>query len=647
MSVRAAQLLLVVCWLIGLPFAAPALAEKRIGLVIANQNYTAPELKLENTHRDGELIKKALEQVGFDVTLVNDTESQAQLQQAISEYVGRLTSAGPDAIGFLYYSGHGVADGPNGKNYLIPTAAPLTDSAQLPLLAVPLDTILESLSAAGGQMSFVVFDACRNAPIRRPDKALFKGFAPVREQQGLLVAFATQAGDTAIDQNIYARALAEELVKPGLEAGQVFRAVTRRVLQSTQKQQQPEYLDKRLYDFRFVDAAQPEPHKFSLASAAAPQTPEIPSAEDLIVWRGIEGTTSCAVLRNFAKKYPTSVFGESGQARAKELRCDQKMAALVAPKAAVASPCGAGTLVKVAEKEVCLRPGEPFSDCSESCPQMVMLPAGEFLIGAAPEEIATLKKQFPSKSFERESAQTEVKIGQPFAVGRSHVTRGEFAAFVKSAGYKISGGCYSLTGAQPKFNASQSWQEPGFPQDDTHPVVCVNWDDASAYARWLSSRTGYSYRLLTEAEAEYAARGAVTQDPQPSYLFGDDQKDLCAFGNGADLAAKVNFASWAGGVCSDGFVFTAPVASFKPNAFGLYDVIGNVWTWTADCWNDSNVGNPGNGRARTTGTCIRRVVRGGSWNFDSLSLRTSVRQGFSLGDRDNFVGFRLARAINR
>ena len=211
--------------LVSVLLASTAHAEARIALVITNQAYTQSGARLTNTHRDGDVVKAALERVGFKVWVAKDTTNERALLEAVAQHVQRLADAGSDAVGFFYYSGHGAADRPNGENFLIPTDVPLTHVAQLPLLAVRLEKITSTLATAG-RMSFVVFDACRNVPLQRADKDLaFKGFAPVREQNGLLVAFATEPGNVAVDQSLYAKALAEELVKPGLEAAQVFRRV--------------------------------------------------------------------------------------------------------------------------------------------------------------------------------------------------------------------------------------------------------------------------------------------------------------------------------------------------------------------------------------------------------------------------------------
>jgi formylglycine-generating enzyme required for sulfatase activity len=247
--------------------------------------------------------------------------------------------------------------------------------------------------------------------------------------------------------------------------------------------------------------------------------------------------------------------------------------------------------------------------------------------------------------FKREGPRHKVSIARPFAVGRTHITRGEFAAFVTATGHRTDGGCYSHDGKKWKLDPARSWRSPGFEQTDAHPVVCVNWSDAEAYAAWLSQRTGKSYRLMSEAEAEYVTRATTQATRQPRFFFGNDYKDLCTHGNGADLTAKEKFSGWNVADCRDGYVYTAPVASFKANAWGLHDVHGNAWSWTADCFVDSYNGAPSDGSARTTGNCVSRVLRGGSWDADPQYLRAANRNLSPPDYRDDIIGFRLARTL--
>jgi hypothetical protein len=299
----------VICLML-LPSAAWAQAGKRIALIITNQSYTQAGARLTNTHRDGELLKSALERVGFRVWVAKDTRDERALLQAIAGHVQRLSEAGPEAVGFFYYSGHGAADRPNGENYLIPTDVPLTHASQLPLLAVRLEKITSSLASVGST-GFVVFDACRNVPLQRDTKDVaFKGFVPVREQNGLLVAFATEPGNVAVDQSLYAQALADEVVKPGLEAGQVFRRVRQRVRADTRQAQSPEYLDKRDHDFHFAIAATHAPN-----APGQVDTGELERASAFIRTTGDQSR-----LEEFIRQFANTPYAEMARARLRELR---------------------------------------------------------------------------------------------------------------------------------------------------------------------------------------------------------------------------------------------------------------------------------------------------------------------------------------
>jgi formylglycine-generating enzyme required for sulfatase activity len=234
-----------------------------------------------------------------------------------------------------------------------------------------------------------------------------------------------------------------------------------------------------------------------------------------------------------------------------------------------------------------------------------------------------------------------VTIAGPFAVSRTEVTRGQFAAFIRETGHKIPDGCYAREGGR-QLKTELSWQSPGFSQDDGHPVVCVSWEDANSYGEWLSRKTGNAYRLLSEPEFEYAARaGSATR-----FTFGDDERDLCGHGNSADQTAGAAFPTWSVAPCRDGYVFTAPVASFKPNKFGLYDMHGNVWEWIGDCQSESLAhlaqGAPA---ARPCPADAPHILRGGSWSDPPERLRSAARIAGPPRDRDQIVGFRVARDL--
>jgi formylglycine-generating enzyme required for sulfatase activity len=241
-----------------------------------------------------------------------------------------------------------------------------------------------------------------------------------------------------------------------------------------------------------------------------------------------------------------------------------------------------------------------------------------------------------------------VKVARAFAVGKFDVTRDEFAAFVKDTGYDAGSKCYSLININ-LLDDGHSWRDPGFPQTGSHPAVCVNWADAQAYVKWLSAKTGAAYRLLSEAEWEYAARGRTEPGNYPRYFFGDSEGDFCKYGNGADQTAKAQVpaaSGWTVAPCSDGYAYTSPAGAFKPNAFGLYDMHGNVWQWVQDCY-DKNAYSHASGDVSPSESaeCGQRVIRGGSWYYDPRVLRAAVRVNDVPSDRDYDLGFRVARTL--
>jgi len=291
-------------------------------------------------------------------------------------------------------------------------------------------------------------------------------------------------------------------------------------------------------------------------------------------------------------------------------------------------------LVEVSTGKECLKPGDPFHD--DGGPEMLVIPSGSFTMGSPPSE----------KDRDADEDQHPVKFAKPFAVAKYEVTRREFAAFVADTNYVTSGGCYGLNGKEWSREAGKSWRDPGFKQSDEHPVVCVTWDDAQAYVDWLSKKTQHVYRLLSEAEFEYVARGQTSPGTYQKFWFGNNEASLCDYTNAADQEHNKLFGYYTFSSCGDGYAYTAPVGSFKPNDFGLYDMAGNVLQWTEDCYQDSYKGAPSDGAPRpTTGSCDKRVLRAGSWVSVPAGLRSASRDWDFPGDRSSYLGFRVARTL--
>lgn len=276
----------------------------------------------------------------------------------------------------------------------------------------------------------------------------------------------------------------------------------------------------------------------------------------------------------------------------------------------------------------------PFRDCAD-CPEMQRVPAGTFIMGT-PGALA-------SGETRAESQATVVRIPRAFAIGRTEVTRREFRVFQSETGYEQKGDCVRWVAAQFRFSTNQpSGTNPPVESElsDDQPVACVSWHDARAYVQWLAKKTAKPYRLPSEAEWEYVARaGAVTVWP-----WGDVAADGCDFANTYDLTGREHAAlGWEPVRCRDGYAESAPVGALRPNAFALYDLIGNVAEWVDDCFTDSYVGRPKDGRAWFwNGGCRRHVTRGGSWASPPSQTRSAARVATESQFRSETLGMRVA-----
>jgi formylglycine-generating enzyme required for sulfatase activity len=262
-----------------------------------------------------------------------------------------------------------------------------------------------------------------------------------------------------------------------------------------------------------------------------------------------------------------------------------------------------------------LNPKDTFKDCPE-CPEMVVVPTGFFIMGSPVNE---------KSRDENEGPQRKVTISSPLAIAKYEVTFAEWDACVNAGGCKH----------KPD---DEGWGR------GARPVINISWDDiTSQYLPWLSDKAGATYRLLTEAEWEYAARATS----ETKFPFGDDDKALCSHANVADLTAHQRYSNWTAANCRDGFVNTAPVGSFVANAFGLHDMVGNVWEWVQDCYIGSYRGQPTDGSAASSGDCSKRALRGGAWIGHPSGVRSASRYWLSPETRDNAFGFRVVRTLDR
>ncbi len=277
----------------------------------------------------------------------------------------------------------------------------------------------------------------------------------------------------------------------------------------------------------------------------------------------------------------------------------------------------------------------------------VLIPPGTFTMGSAEADIKAVLAKWPQTKegwFADERPAHKVTITKGFWMGKHEVTVGQFRRFVGATAYKTD--AEKSTGFKEfKFNVTEdaSWRNPHFKQTDEHPVVFVSWNDARAFADWMNAAdkakpAGASYCLPTEAEWEYACRAGTTT----WYQWGDDPDNGKGWCNAADLTAKRTFRDLAAFNWDDGFDCTAPVGSFRANAFGLHDMHGNAWEWCRDWYGPYEAGDQTDPRGPASGGA--RVVRGGSWSYPPWYIRSSYRDKLSAEYRLNRNGFRLLLA---
>jgi formylglycine-generating enzyme required for sulfatase activity len=278
-----------------------------------------------------------------------------------------------------------------------------------------------------------------------------------------------------------------------------------------------------------------------------------------------------------------------------------------------------------------------FRDC-EQCPEMVHIPSGTITMGSSDVDDATINS---------EDYAHLVRISS-FSLGKTEVTRAQFAAFVNATHYKAANSCWTFENGSFEERGERSWRYPGFPQHDNHPVLCLNLADINAYAQWLSRITGRHYRLPTGAEWQYAAElGTMKRLADATHM------QACVYANVVDAAGNPQLpdSTWVVHSCTDGYGYTSSVNKFDANTLGLRDMIGNDWEWTQDCNDNPYNVAPSNSRANDSASissegnsraCKKNVLRGGSWYIDPQLVHTAYRIWVDPVTRNFSYGFRLA-----
>jgi formylglycine-generating enzyme required for sulfatase activity len=270
--------------------------------------------------------------------------------------------------------------------------------------------------------------------------------------------------------------------------------------------------------------------------------------------------------------------------------------------------------------------------------ELVRIESGTFLMGSPEKELGRGEDE----------KLHEVEITKPFYLGKYAVTRGQFQAFVHETGYKTEaeelarGFSWNQAKKTWEWSKDYHWRNPGFAQTDEHPVVEVSWNDAGKFCAWVGKKAGREVRLPTEAEWEYACRAGSTT----RFFCGDDEEELARYANVADAAFRKATDLSFGIQADDGHAFTAPVGRFPPNAWGLYDMHGNVYQWCQDRYDPDYYKNSPKRDPQGPEMGARRVLRGGSWRSNPVSCRAAFRLMDEPERRSSYFGFRIRARLD-
>jgi formylglycine-generating enzyme required for sulfatase activity len=563
------------CWVLLILTSSSAWSQRpaRLALVIGNAAYPDVQTPLATTIADAKSLAEELRRSGFEVDLKTNL-SNSEFKRAIEDFTSKIK---PEMSVLFYFSGFGMQVGR--QNYLLPVNAQVWSDADLRRDGINVDNVIAELHRKGAKVKILLLDAARRSYFENRYRSVPEGLASVNAPENTLAMYSAVPGKTIADRAGTNSVFVGELIKeirvsnlpsaPPVTAEDVFNHLKVGIHRASNREQIPWVASSLVEEFYF-------------GTQTAPPKPQ-----------GQGRDTPPPPLEPTTKRDNTPLSYQS---------------------------------------ELALAEKDQFRECA-GCPEMVVVPAGEYMMGSLEDEQDRSSTEGP---------QHRVRISQRFAVGKLKVTRAEFEKFINETGYSTGDRCFTLEENKAEDRAGRSFRAPGFEQDGKHPVVCINWDDAKAYVAWLSKKTGKLYRLLSESEWEYVAR-AGTKTP---YWWGS--------------SISTDDANYDGGGRGQYRQKTVPADMFKPNPWGLYQVHGNAFEWVEDCWNetyqhaptDDGIKMAGNWPGRTesdvrAGGCGRHVRRAGAWNFGPKMLRSAYRDSRPTLTRASNLGMRVARTLGQ
>ncbi len=563
---------------------APALAQgvdgqpPRIALVIGNAAYrTAP---LANAATEARAAADALRQGEFDLISIENAD-RPSLEQAIANFRGKLTRGAQVVV---FYAGHAVQS--RGRNFLVPVDAAPRGPVEVARETIDLDQLVDALIVSRPASALVVLDATHENPWQASIGG-GKGLAPIEPVETIAFMAPVAPGRTIAETPGRANPAIDEWLKairtPGLDMAAVLTRTRDAVTRVTKRSQQLWVSSPPPAGLIVTPTGRPVATALNTTRAitTAPPPPGPQSDQlgpyELSFWETIKDSKNPDEYRAYLEAYPRGRFAGLARTREQTLRSATQSAATQAPAPAPAAATGPSA--------------RTIRDCDD-CPELTLIPAGSFEMGS-------------NEMFEFEKPVHGVSIARPFYLGIDEVTFAQWDACV------AEGGCSHRPGDRNLGRGKR-------------PVTDIHWNDANAYAVWLSYKTGRKYRLPTEAEWEYAARGGTAT----AYPWGNSVDKEMANCIGCNAQPRRQ---------------ASEVGQFPPNRFGLRDMAGNAAEWVADCWSENYRSAPRDGSAYAPAGCRERVLRGGSFNNDPRYLRSAARFKYESDVRFYTNGFRVAR----
>ena len=535
---------------------------KRIALVIGNAAYPDASAPVPSAIKDARSLAEELKRNDFEVE-EKENANRETMRRALDAFLAKIQ---PGSAALLYFSGFGIQSAR--QTYLIPVDAQIWSEPEVKRDGFGLDDILSQMGQRGARVKIAILDASRRNPYERRFRSFSAGLATIDAPDGTLAIYAAAPGrvsnDAAGDTSLFMQELLKEIRTPDNTAEDAFNHARLGVSRASNREQIPWVVSSLSEDFSFAKpSGTPSTNVVARPAAPAPAPPPQPA--------------------------PTTAPPPVAQAPAPRAAPPPPQPQPTAPAPA---PAPAAPRPPAAAAPASLRPGDSLRDCPD-CPELIVIPPGSFDMGAA------------ATPFDRPVHR--VTLAEPFAMSRNEITFDDWDKCV------AAGAC--------RFKPD----DRGWGRGD-HPVINVSWSDAKEYVAWLAQKTGKAYRLPSESEWEYAARGG-TKSP---FYWGTQVGTRMANCRDCQTGEPVQ---------------TLGVGSCPPNPFGLNDMAGNAAEWLEDCWNESYRGAPSDGSAWTSGQCSLRVLRGGSFDTQSAYLKSAARFRYDSDVRYFGNGFRVARKL--